>query len=474
MFRLVRPGLALVLLAVASAAAAQDAAKPLTRIAFGSCADQDKPLPIFDTVAAAKPELLILLGDNIYSDIDHETNKLIPAAKVTPELIRDKYAAMAKVPGYQKLKATCPVLATWDDHDYGPNDAGAEFPHKEASQRLFLEFFDVPKADPRWTTQKGIYSAATFGPPGKRVQVILLDTRFHRSPLKKGPFDPATRIAPYLPNTDADATMLGAEQWKWLEGELKKPAELRLLVSSIQVVADEHPFEKWTNIPRERDKLYALIRDTKAEGVVVLSGDRHLAEVSLDTKSVGYPLYDVTSSGFNQASKAWRAPEKNSHRVAGMPYGDNFGMILVDWAADPRVTLQVRDEDGDVTCGVKLKLSTLKATGAVAVRPKLPAGVLSPAEAARRPGEKVTVQFAVASTGGTSNLHLNSEKDFRSKDNFDVVLPPKGRPAAWEKATGATFAGTTIRVTGVVKVTKDGAPQIEVTDGVQLEIVDGK
>ena len=181
-----------------------------------------------------------------------------------------------------------------------------------------------------------MYSTEIYGPPGKRVQVILLDTRYFRSPIKKAPFDPKTRVSACIPNTDPDATFLGADQWKWLEEQLRKPAEVRLLVSSIQVICDEHPFEKWANIPRERDKLYALINSTKAQGVIILSGDRHLAEVSLDTKSVGYPLYDATSSGFNQASKNWREPEKNAKRLAAMPYGNNFGFITIDWsAADP-------------------------------------------------------------------------------------------------------------------------------------------
>src|SRR5205085_4601022 len=122
---------------------------------------------------------------------------------------------------------------------------------------------------------------------------------------------------------------------------------------------------KWMNFPKERERLYALLNSTGANGVVILSGDRHLAEVSVDTKALGYPLYDVTSSGFNQASKNWRAPEKNSHRVAGMPYGDNFGLVLIDWGGDdPRLTLQVRDEDGDVAWGVKVRLRARRGTGA--------------------------------------------------------------------------------------------------------------
>jgi len=453
-------------LALAPSAAAQE--KPLTRIAFGSCADQDKPLPIFDTVAAAKPELLLLLGDNIYADLDK-------SRKVTVDVIREKYEILGKLPGWQKLKAACPVMATWDDHDLGKNDGGADYPLKVESQKLFLDFFGAAANDPR-RTQQGVYTSSIIGPSGKRVQVIVLDTRFHRSALKKAPFDPVNRIAGYLPNTDPDATQLGAEQWKWLETELRKPAEVRLLCSSIQVVADEHPFEKWANLPLERSRLYKAIRDAKAEGVVVLSGDRHLAEIALDNKSVGYPLYDVTSSGLNQGSKNWRAPEKNAHRVAGMPYGDNFGMVLIDWSGDdPRLTLQIRDEDGDTTCGVKVRLSTLRGSGVAADPPvaPLPAGAIAPADAAKKVGEKVTVQYTVLSAGGTTNLYLNSDKNFRAKDNFAVVLTPKAKTGKWEKATGETFNGKTIRATGTVKLNKD-APQIDITDPAQLEIVEAK
>src|SRR3954466_10779067 len=108
------PGLLLLVAGVAGLAPVrgQDPSKPLPRIAFGSCADQDKPLPIFDTIAAARPELLLLLGDNMYADLDR-------AVKVTPDVIRDKYRQLEAVPGFRKLKTTCPMLGTWDDHDYG-------------------------------------------------------------------------------------------------------------------------------------------------------------------------------------------------------------------------------------------------------------------------------------------------------------------------------------------------------------------
>ena len=448
-------------LALAPAARGDDP-KLVTKIAFGSCVDQAKPVPIFDAMAATKPDLLLLTGDNIYADLDR-------GRKVTPDVIREKYQLMAKVPGFIKLKAASGhILATWDDHDYGKNDAGAEWEHKDGAQKEFHDFFGTPQDDP-WRKQKGVYNAHVFGPVGKRVQVIMLDTRYFRSPLKKGAVDPLTRIAPYLPNTDEGATVLGDEQWKWLEEQLKKPAEVRLLVSSIQVIADEHPFEKWANFPKEREKLYALLNKTGASGVLILSGDRHLAEVSIDTKTIGYPLYDVTSSGFNQASKGWRAPEKNSYRLAGMPHGDNFGFIAIDWSgADPRLTVQIRDEDGDTTCGFKVRLSTLKSAGPAV---KLPDGVLSPSDAAKKTGETVTVQFVVRSVGGKANLYLNSDPDFRAKDNFAVVIPVKSQTGKWEKAGTDSFLGKTVRATGKVNTNKQGAVQLEITDEKNLEIV---
>src|SRR5262249_41922243 len=145
-------------------------------------------------------------------------------------------------------------------------------------------------------------------------------------------------------------TMLGETQWKWLEEQLKVPAKVRLLVSSIQVVAEDHGHEKWMNLPLERERLYKVLRDSKASGVIVLSGDRHLAELSLMDAGIGYPLYDLTSSGLNQGSKKWRRLETNKHRVATMNQGDNFGMVLIDWEKTaPRIRLQIRDVEGEVT-----------------------------------------------------------------------------------------------------------------------------
>ena len=447
----------------------------VSRVAFGSCADQNKPCPVWEKVADAKPDLLVLLGDNIYADI--EDGKLKPS---TPEKMAACYKELAAVPAFRKLRQSAYLMATWDDHDYGNNDAGVEWEHKEDAQKQFLDFLGVPADSPR-RKQKGVYWAETFGPEGKRVQVIMLDGRYFRSPIKKAERPlPGTTIRPYLPNTDADATVLGEEQWKWLEGELKKPAEVRLIGSGIQVVSEDHPFEKWASVPAERERLYKLIRDTTAGGVVILSGDRHLGDISCDPMAVGYPLYDATSSGFNQGAKEYRIQEPNRFRVGGMPWGNNFGVVQIDWAAkDPLVSLQLRGEDGEVAVQAKVPLSKLqpRADRPPAEPVKLPDGVISPAVAlTKAKGDEVAVQFEVASGNTVSmgkRILLNSLKDFRGEDNFTVVVNEKAMTGAFDKATFDTFKGKTIRAKGKLSE-YNGKLQLQIDDAAMLEIVEEK
>ena len=207
-------------------------APPLSRIAFGSGASQERAQPIWEAVVAARPELFVFLGDTIYGDTDN------------PEILKQKYAQLAAMPGFQKLIKTCPILATWDEHDFGGEGAGADFRTRALSQKAFLDFFNVPANSPR-RQREGVYSAMTIGPPGKRIQLILLDTRYFRSPLKKSGYS-------IVPNSDPAATILGNAQWKWLAEQLRQPAELRLIGSAIQVEAEDHPFEKWAAFPAER------------------------------------------------------------------------------------------------------------------------------------------------------------------------------------------------------------------------------
>ena len=341
-------------------AVAQDA--PLSHIAFGSCLRENRPAPIWDAIADRKPEVFLFIGDNIYGDTEDM------------DVMWAKYQKLGAMPGYVRLKKTCPILATWDDHDYGENDAGVEYPRKVESQKLLLKFFEEPADSPRWK-REGIYDAKMFGPEGKRVQIILLDTRYFRSPLKRVPKSEQVKgQGPYRPDDRAELSMLGDAQWKWLEGELKKPAQVRIIASSIQVVPEEHNWEYWANFPHERKRLMKLIGDCDANGVIFISGDRHLSEISGlkaddPANPTGYVIYDVTSSSLNVPSGG-NENEVNRHRIGKNYRLVNFGTILIDWSAkDPAIQMQIRDEKGQVVREHAVKLSTLRRVNTPPSRP---------------------------------------------------------------------------------------------------------
>lgn len=312
----------------------------LTRIAFGSCNDQARPQPLWGPIRATDPDLWVWLGDNVYADTENM------------RVMDSIYAAQKQTPGYRALRRETRVVGTWDDHDYGANDAGRSYPKRDSSQQRFLDFFDVPDDDPR-RQREGVYSAHTFGPPGRRVKVILLDTRYHRDPITRDPISEQR----YYPNATGD--ILGAEQWTWLERELRaSDAQIHLIGTSIQAVSAQHPWEKWANFPRARQRLFDVIRESGAPGVVLLSGDRHKAELSRHDEAIGYPLYDVTSSGLTHSVSPEQEP--NRHRVGSYVTSLNFGLITIDWDADPvTLRLEIRGEDNEARFTHTVRLSDL-------------------------------------------------------------------------------------------------------------------
>jgi alkaline phosphatase D len=182
-----------------------------------------------------------------------------------------------------------------------------------------------------------------FGPPGKRVQIIMLDTRFFRSPLKQGEAGAEGR-RPYVPDPDPSKTMLGEAQWRWLAQELRRPAEVRLIVSSVQVLADGHTFEGWRTLPREQRRLFDTIRASRAEGVVFLSGDRHLAALYRRAGLLPYPVAELTASSLNRPAVKSDA-EWSTAQIGRVFTPANFGLVEIDWSAR-RLSLSVRDADG--------------------------------------------------------------------------------------------------------------------------------
>ncbi len=288
----------------------------IKRLGFGSCLEQWNPQEIWKPMLSSKPDLFLWLGDNIYYD------------SYIAEEKKYYYQLLTNRKEYIELKKISRMLYTWDDHDFGINDSGAEYEDKINSQKIFLEAFEENKDSPRWK-RPGIYDSYYFGLKGKRLQVIMLDTRYFRSELKRD-WRKIFGIKRNVPNTDPGATVLGEAQWKWLGEELEKEADLRIIVSSIQLVNDFHPFEKWGNFPADKRKFFDLIAEKKAKRVIVLSGDRHMSELSVEKENTPYPIYDFTSSSFNKPFK-FIDPEVSPKRIGKAIVEENFGTIDINW-----------------------------------------------------------------------------------------------------------------------------------------------
>ncbi len=184
----------------------------------------------------------------------------------------------------------------------------------------------------------------TFGPEGMRVQVIVLDTRSFRSPLRLTGEPGVPGKGPYLPDPDPAKTMLGAAQWAWLRAQLLQPAELRLIVSSVQVLAEGHGWEGWDNLPLERTRLLELIDQTGAGGVIFVSGDRHVGALYQRPTGAAYGLYEITASGINMTFAGNRDP--GALRLGAVYGAANFGTVDIDWWAKD-VRLSVRSMNGE-------------------------------------------------------------------------------------------------------------------------------
>jgi len=286
------------------------------RIAFGSCSRQESEDQLWDEIIKTKPDIWIWGGDNIYGDTHSLT------------VLKSKYDLQKSRGGYQDLLGTCSVTGTWDDHDYGVNDGGIFFSKKKESKILAAKFLGFTETNAVWQ-HEGIYNSTQLKNKKEQIKIINLDTRYYRDTIyKKFYTDTIThkRLSFYAKNPTGD--VLGEAQWQWLEEELKNSdASLTIINSSIQVVSEEHRFEKWGNLPTAQKRFFDLLQKYPNKKVIIISGDRHIAELSKrDFTGLPYPLYDFTASGLTHTwSEVWE--ENNSHRVGKLIIEKNFGLM---------------------------------------------------------------------------------------------------------------------------------------------------
>ncbi len=286
------------------------------KIGLGSCLDQDYPQPIWQSIEKEDLNYFIFLGDNVYGDT--------------------RYGSLRKMKSaYDKQKKVLPdflnnisIFSIWDDHDFGINDGGADYRFKRRAQELYLDFWEITKDDDR-SNREGIYFSKNEIFFDKKFKFIFLDTRFFRSKLKG-------KKSNYIENIEPDATILGNAQWTWLENELKSDFDFLFIFSSIQIIAKDHRFEKWSNFPNERAKLFELLEQFN-DKTILFSGDRHRAGIYRKNG-----IIEVTSSSMNKPGSSFS--ETDSYLIGKTYPQENYGVLEI---LENTIHIKIKDIKGN-------------------------------------------------------------------------------------------------------------------------------
>ena len=294
------------------------------KIGIGSCLDQDFPQPIWQPIEEENLDYFIFLGDNVYGDSIFENLYKMKRAYSKQEKLLPDFLDQTD------------IFAIWDDHDYGKNDGGSDYKYKKLAENLFLDFWNVPINDVR-RSREGIYFSENKVFFNKKYKLIFLDTRYFRSELKG-------KKGSYQKNNDESSTILGKEQWTWLEKELNSNFDYLFIFSSIQIIPEDHGFEKWSNFPNDRTKLLKILEKYK-DRTILFSGDRHRSGIY---KRNG--IIEITSSSMNKPGSSFFETDKY---LIGETYPqENYSVLKI---LNNDINIDIKDKHGEILNSISLK-----------------------------------------------------------------------------------------------------------------------
>lgn len=284
---------------------------PAFKFAIGSCSFindpvDDRPQPygdgyeIFNKILEKDPDMMLWLGDNIY---------LRTPDFLTESGIRHRHRHTRATRELQPLLGSVHHYATWDDHDYGPNDSDGSYVNKKITEKVFNDYWGNLNTD---AAQIG---GITSHFPYHDVEFFMMDNRYHR--------DPNRQIT-------SDKAYLGDAQLEWLINALTaSSASFKIVVVGGQTISSAAVYENYATYPEERERLLKRLHEERIEGVLFMSGDRHHTEISKLERKDAYPLIDITCSPLTSGTHQPR-DEGNTLQVEGTTFYDrNFGVVEV-------------------------------------------------------------------------------------------------------------------------------------------------
>ena len=250
--------------------------KKNARVGVISCTDDHVPAAteMWTSYLNKFLDVNFMIGDNVYADrLDNGT-----ALTANPEQLWTRYMQTWDRLYFYHSANLSPTYYLWDDHDYGKNDGGKDFEHKEKSLEIFWTFH--PGGNLKGSYEKTLGAGSVLSAFGQ--DFIFVDGRYFREKNNNG-------------------SRWGKKQTKLVLDKVKKTkAKIVWLVQGDQFFGAYHPFESFEkDHPKDFNRLLSDLKKT-GKKIVFVSGDRHITEVmKIEKEVLGYPTYEITSSGMH-------------------------------------------------------------------------------------------------------------------------------------------------------------------------------
>ena len=282
----------------------------------------------------------MFIGDNVYGDQkDGELDKLIRTYKQQ----------------YNNLENFLKNVSTefiWDDHDFGLNDGGSNYRHKDRAKELFLETWKIPSQDSR-RLRDGLYFDKMIKTNGLKVHLIFLDNRSFKSEWKLTDEFNKEGKERYVKDFDPDKTLLGKKQWQWLKEKLNEDSDIKIILSSLQILSLGHGWESWDKLPLERERFFNLIDESKVSNLFILSGDRHRGGFYRYKTDDNNDIYEFTSSSLNLPIP-FNTEEKGPLRIGSTYRKANFGVVRI---FEDKVVMELTSNKGKVVNSLNVEIN---------------------------------------------------------------------------------------------------------------------
>ena len=309
-------------------------------LGFGSCLHQDRSMAILKTIEKKELDLFMFIGDNVYGDQeDGELDKLIRTYKQQ----------------YNNLENFLKNVRTefiWDDHDFGINDGGSNYRYKDRAKELFLETWKIPSNDPR-RLRDGLYFDKMIKKNGLKVHLIFLDNRSFKSEWKLTDEFNKEGKERYVKDFDPEKTLLGKKQWQWLKDKLNEDSDIKIILSSLQILSLGHGWESWDKLPLERERLFNLIDESNVSNLFILSGDRHRGGFYRFKTNDNNNIFEFTSSSLNLPIP-FNTEEKGPLRIGSTYRKANFGVVRI---FEDKVVMELTSNKGKVVNSLNLEIN---------------------------------------------------------------------------------------------------------------------